>query len=430
MLGVAYVALATSPGNVGHVVPPVPHGLRCGAATAASATIEWNVPSDTASNHLYDLEVGRTAGSAIDFPFASVTVAGTASTATIHQLKPDTEYYFKVRAHCSESGLQGCNGGDAQMISGWSNFSAAIPCKTKPSDGSAWTPPRVSPALAPLVETFWLEAYRVTENMMTFPDYLANHNSGDLDGDVAFLSGSGGTGRSNFFDFMTSPRVRYCVEIAKVDLTGKVERTPSFPPFIPINQSFSDYASCNGFGRGGAPYAPGPLDPLEWQNYTCRCDNHIDRIFAHQSTKQLCSICGACDPHDKHGFGMQCNCSDSSLAASAKYVGFMPYVLPKPNMWGPAPPPTPGPPVKPYQFGGWYHFPSAAKCPDDGTPVGTNGCTWRRDPRAYMVYGKDLLESGWNATAATGESGDTTIANNKRALQNEIGRITTQGCGN
>ena len=54
-----------------------------------------------------------------------------------------------------------------------------------------------------------------------------------------------------------------------------------------------DYASCNGFGRGGAPYAPGPPDPLEWQNYTCLCDNWIDRTFAHQSAAPLCAICGA-----------------------------------------------------------------------------------------------------------------------------------------
>ena len=53
---------------------------------------------------------------------------------------------------------------------------------------------------------------------ITFPDYLANHNSGSRDGDVAFLTGAGYGGHGHFFDFETSPRIRYCVEIERVDL--------------------------------------------------------------------------------------------------------------------------------------------------------------------------------------------------------------------
>ena len=29
----------------------------------------------------------------------------------------------------------------------------------------------------------WLEVFRVTENMMPWPDFLANHNTGDLHGE-------------------------------------------------------------------------------------------------------------------------------------------------------------------------------------------------------------------------------------------------------
>jgi hypothetical protein len=432
-----------------HVVPAAPRGLSCGASSSTSTTVDWGPPAQQQQqqgqwgaivHHLYDLEVGRTVEKAVSLPFASVTVPGTATSATIGELQPQTAYFFKLRVHCSTSGLAGCAGGDAQMISGWSNFSSVISCSTTAAgdDGGAIGPPVTQPARdpAPLVETFWLEAYRVTENFQTMPDFLANHNSGDLDGDIAFLSHEGGTGRSHFFDFMSSPRVKYCVEIAKVDLTGKIDRTSSYPPFIPQDERFSDYASCNGFGRGGAPDAPGPADPLEWQNYTCSCDNHIDRTFAHQTKAQLCKYCGSCGGggggggggHHHHG-GMQCNCSDSSLAMSARYVGYMPFVLPTPSGFGPPPPPAPGPSVKPYQFGGWYHFPARTKCPDDGTPVGTDGCTWRRDPHAQMVFGQDLLESGWNATAAVGKVGDQIIANNKRAMQAAFTRITKRSCG-
>ena len=137
-----------------------------------------------------------------------------------------------------------------------------------------------------------------------------------------------------------SQLTRYCVEIEKVDLSD-VQRTPSGPPFIPQNQTFSDYLSCNGGGdnhHGPGHYGPSPppADPLAWQNYTCICDNGIDRQFAHQTAAQIKQICGSSSAESlggeekaEGGFpGMDCNCSASSLAASAKYAGFMPFVLP------------------------------------------------------------------------------------------------------
>ena len=136
-----------------------------------------------------------------------------------------------------------------------------------------------------------------------------------------------------------SQLTRYCVEIEKVDLSH-VQRTPSGPPFIPQNQTFSDYLSCNGGGdnhhgpghhgppRRGHGSSPPPADPLAWQNYTCICDNGIDRQFAHQTAAQIKQICGSSSRESlggeekaEGGFpGMDCNCSASSLAASAKYT--------------------------------------------------------------------------------------------------------------
>lgn len=194
--------------------------------------------------HLYDLEIGTTAAKAAAFPFASVTVPapanpdpslGTGAVATIDELLPGTDYFFKVRAHCGASGIVGCTGGDAQMIAGWSNFSQIVPCSTAPKGSAAVAS---APPASPLVETFWVEAFRVSENMVSWPDFLADHNSGDLQGDVAFLTNSGGGPGSvgHFFDFDNSPRVRYCVEVQKVDLSA-ISRTPSGPPFISQNQT-------------------------------------------------------------------------------------------------------------------------------------------------------------------------------------------------
>jgi hypothetical protein len=422
--------------NVGTKVPAPPTALKCAKSTGSSVTLEWT--ASPGSIHLYDLEAGGTATEAEAMPFTSVTVTGTS--ATIDELKSSTDYFFKVRAHCAASGFEGCTGGKEQMIAGWSNFSSIVPCTTATaatkSSAATRSPPAAAAALPssaeqPLVDTMWLEVYRVTENMKTSPDYLANHNTGDLKGDVAFLTNSGGTmtpghSDSHFFDFVTSPRVRYCVEVQRVDLSD-VSRTSSYPPFIPINQSFSDYLSCNGAGRGGAP---GNGDPLGWKNYSCACDNHIDRTFSHQTDEQLSKFCPSKGGGHSYGpGGGTCNCSEASLAASAKHVGFMPMVLPIDMHFGPSPPPPPGPP--PTEYGGWYHFPAATKCPDDGTPVGTDGCTWRRDPRAHMLYGKDLVAAGWNTSI--GGFGNpvpsSAVEANTKVVEKAMGALTTRCCG-
>ena len=84
------------------------------------------------------------------------------------------------------------------------------------------------------------------------------------------------------------------------------------------------------------------------------------------------------------------------------------------------------PPPPPFAYGGWYHFPSQTKCPDDGTPIGTDGCTWRRDPHAFMLYGQDLLAHGWNLTAVpTNEA----IFGNTAAMAAAMSALTSRGCG-
>ena len=44
-----------------------------------------------------------------------------------------------------------------------------------------------------------------------------------------------------------------------------------------------------------------------------------------------------------------------------------------------------------------YHFPLQGAC-KEGEPLGTRGCTWRRLPKARMLYGADLLAAGWDRT--------------------------------
>ena len=242
LLLAASALLTSATATLSASVPTPPTGLKCVKSTSSSVTVEWMGNFQPSTIHLYDLEAGSTEAEAEAFPFSSVTVTppsapdprkytsnphhnltstdvskmshmplvvvaglGIGTSATISQLKPDTDYFFKVRAHCAASGFFGCSGGKEQMIAGWSNFSAIIPCTTSKDDSAASA--AALPVPAPLVETFWMEVWRVTENQKTYPDFLANHNTGTLKGDVSFLTATQGSG--HFFDFETAPRVRY-----------------------------------------------------------------------------------------------------------------------------------------------------------------------------------------------------------------------------
>lgn len=264
------------------VVPP-----SCGPSSSTSVQIQCESVENT---HLYEVSVGTNASSILTVPWSAVT--STRPSITISDLKPNTTYYFKARSHATAD----LSGGTRQMIMAWSNFTDAIPCRTKATTRGApfsihncsiddqsievrwvdtsvrqyrvfhreagtveraWTAVETSSSSARLqnlksgttynikiaaladgiegapsdvinfttrraaTQTSWIEVYRVAENDLTWPDYLANHNSGSGDGDTAFLTGAGGGGRnaSHFFNFDSSPRVRYCVEIETVNLS-------------------------------------------------------------------------------------------------------------------------------------------------------------------------------------------------------------------
>jgi hypothetical protein len=55
-------------------------------------------------------------------------------------------------------------------------------------------------------------------------------------------------------------------------------------------------------------------------------------------------------------------------------------------------------PGTPQFFSGYnFHFPVGGAC-EEGEAIGTNGCTWRRLAQTRMIYGKDLIASGWDTT--------------------------------
>ena len=295
----------------------------------------------------------------------------------------------------------------------------------------------------------WLEVFRVTENMMPWPDFLANHNTGDLHGDVAFMS----RGSGRFFNFSFSP-VRLSTQPSSICLTCEVLVRSSRATASRSRRSTSPTCS------GRPPARPSSLRTRPFQT-TCLATAAATTTTAPATTAHpAAATVPACRPPTRWpGRTTPASATTgstgslrtrpprrSSKSAEARpgnrwgekrrqREGFRGWTATARRLRWPPPPSTPGscrsccqctqpshtatcasmlaqakrgsckegwllihfrfaerrldpwdpppsPPPPPMAYGGWYHFPAGAKCPDDGTPVGTNGCTWRRDPRA------------------------------------------------
>ena len=98
--------------------------------------------------------------------------------------------------------------------------------------------------IVPRGDTLYIEPLRVAEQQLRVPDYLANHNSGTLQGDVGFLTAAGGSPApspgptrpptpGHFFDWQHSPRVKVRFEFtASPCFAFAVSRHIAFPPLI------------------------------------------------------------------------------------------------------------------------------------------------------------------------------------------------------
>jgi len=155
-----------------------------------------------------------------------------------------------------------------------------------------------------------LEVYRVTEHCGTtcHPDFLHNHNAGDLLADVSFITAmSDPKAKPNPFiqSFEIVAVTKYCV-------ARRAER-------------FTDYVSCNG---------PNP------ETSECACNNYIDRCIGRQDKgvagfgSAACNVGGGAGAgggaNDTSGMPL-CSCSPASSEASKRTVGSMPVYFPYPK---------------------------------------------------------------------------------------------------
>jgi len=275
--------------------------------------------------------------------------------AALDFLSESRSYWVKVRSHVAASPSLGPGT--------WRDAGPEVECKT--GSGALLRAQLQSGA-----DTMVLEVLRQSEYTYDV-DYLMNHNSGDLGGDTSFVvSSSADPDQPGFLNttFRQSVFTLYCLEVLKANVPDTVTTDG--------DDRFADYLSCNDNHNATDPQ--------------CQCDNWIDRSLskADNQTKYCHQADGSqCSSKNRHD--CTCECTDSSLAYSAKYVGMMPVYYNQPEL-----------------LGYWFSTPKDAECAENES-VGQKRadgsvCTWKRGKEARVVRGGDALGYGWNASAGHG----------------------------
>jgi len=209
-----------------------------------------------------------------------------------------------------------------------------------------------------------------------------------------------------------TPRVGYCVDM--------------------LDAPYADYLSCNNppVGTGG-PGLPPAGDYAA--NSPCCCQDAGDRNIANQSMATLQNICNMNPRSAGDPDGESCHCTASALRLSNQSVGRMPLglwvradivisvwslicgaVLHKrhpstisreplqltPRMVASFCQLKAGLPARPTSW--WYSTPRHGECAA-GVALGTDGCTWRRRPLAWVAWLRELLPLGFVGRYAGGE---------------------------
>lgn len=308
---------------------------------------EWKPPVEIKADY-YEVQLAATA----DGP--TIAVYSTAQTsAELDFLEPNRSLWVRVRAH--KAGTPSLGPGT------WNAPGNAIQCNT-----GANVSPRRGTISQP--NTFLLEVMRESE--FTYDvDYLMNHNSGDITGDTAFIvQASKDPDQPSFLNttFRKAVLTLFCVEVLKVHVPDTVTTDG--------NSQFADYLSCNDNNNATDPQ--------------CECDNSIDRYLSKASDQMKYCHNKTTGKACTSGFDFencQCECTKTSLAYSAKYVGMMPVYANQPEL-----------------LGYWYSTPKETECGQDETvgEVRSDGsvCTWKRYAEARVIRGGDALDAGWNIT--------------------------------
>jgi len=350
-----------------------PGSLRVTAAVDAETVDYVSVELSLAASHLR--------------PNIHMTLAARAGQLDgwVSGLASGVDYRFGVRTHrfgCAEDAGNG-TWSEVEMLEGTCHtldLGAEVESTVEPRGQGA--------------ATRWLEVFRMAEAGRTIPDFLDNHDSGDMGGDAAISSLILGEASGGLFG--GGIITRYCIEIQNVTIAGTT--TTSFAG-TPRDSAFADYRSTNPpWMLEQEPfYSPKWFEAAEWTSgteYASWCDLLPDRYWGHLSRASI--LAAHCEPNMTSLDAWLCDCSEQSTTASRRYTGMTSIGLPVYSF-----PSVPGvyPGSLPTPVGHWYSHPVGGRCPL-GARVGEGGCTWQRAPLSHSIFASELMALGWNASQA------------------------------
>ena len=69
------------------------------------------------------------------------------------------------------------------------------------------------------------------------------------------------------------------------------------------------------------------------------------------------------------------------------------------------------------QCGLWYSFPKDGRCSDGGPGVGST-CSWQRHGTVRVLYGKSLLDAGWDQASSFDDKTGRRVNTTRQTLHN------------
>ena len=215
------------------------------------------------------------------------------------------------------------------------------------------------------------------------------------------------------FSMFSTPMAEYCVE----NQAAPVPATPTHAA------GWAEYVSCDAPEAGESNH---PTDPV------CVCWVSWDRaVVSHEPAHVYAKYCNVTSSGHHHG-AHPCTCDDANEtgsiflrdgSTSARFVGksavYLPYTFyttPR-ESW---------PATDNSSVGDNFSTPKNGSCAE-GAKLGDAGCTWKRLPRARIMYYGDLLEAGWDASLPhdTPESSSGSL-HNIASMKDSWGRVGAQ----
>lgn len=415
---------------------PAPHSLSCsstfdGDGRRVGLFVTW--PAVDRAD-VYSVVVGDGSRATAN-PFGWLTA--TATNVTIHngwvgQLS-DTAW-VKVRAH-----IDGIGGVGNDTL--WSEYSPVATChSTEPSADPGGLLPLTATSKSIAPPTRFQRMYRITETLglegaFRPPDFLRDHNSADMLGSASFLTWAVLEGLMSTTDNVSTATItEYCVEMLDRPYAAYMSCVPggnytwnNVPRFQAVDNETCYCAKgddryithrdmCTNTSASTPPYLREscPLDDCEqeWSALiqalgpACTSCSGVPCTEMLANHKPLCTGCNASQcaarwahshrqaeelsrQHERRrrlqGWNLPCNCSQAETEYGLNNVGATTLSFP------------PG-------IGTWFSTPKGGQCPE-GQPIGTEGCTWRRESAGRILYGYELVKLGFTRPDNHGQSG-------------------------